>query len=131
MSKLIPFKANFQYHHNDNINKHFDEAIWKRLFEKNSELTTSILVHNHSVCFDIPYNKRDTKINLDFDQIHSTSPEKLEITDFRTNVEFKIDSKQVLVIQILDNNITFSNDKNEIYTVETNDNLRLIGKELS
>lgn len=126
MNELVPFKAHFEYYHNDNINKFFDETVWKRIFEGREKITSRVLVHNHSVGFNIPYNKRETKVNLDFDNIHSTYPEEVTINNFNVNLEFKINSKPIIVLQIIDNKITFSNDKDEVYTIDTNENLKLI-----
>lgn len=123
---LTPFKAHFEYRQSININKTIDEDLWKRVFEKSNTVTSCHFIYNHHIGFDIQYNKRGTMVNLDLTAIHTTRPENLTVNDYKTYLEFKINSKTIIVLQIIDNKITFSNDVNEVYTVETNDNLVLI-----
>ncbi|WP_062054321.1 hypothetical protein [Aquimarina longa] len=126
MSELIPFQAHFEYHHSDNFNTAFSETVWSRLFSESGTRDVKTIIHNNSDGFDIPYLKKGTKINLDFDQIHSVSPEKINKADYDQSVSFKFNSKPVEVLQIRNDEITFSNNNSEVYTVTLNDNLKLI-----
>ncbi len=123
---LTPFKAHFEYRQSININNTIDEDLWKRVFEKSNTVTSRHFIYNYHIGFNIPYNKRGTIINLDLTTIHTTHPENLTVNDYKTYLEFKINSKPIKVLQIIDNKITFSNDVNEVYTVETNEGLVLI-----
>lgn len=123
---LVPFKAHFEYRQSINIDKTIEENLWKRVFEKSNTITSRHFIYNHHIGFNIPYLKRGTMVNLDLTTIHTTYPENLTVNDYKTYLEFKINSKSVKVLQIVGNKITFSNDVDEVYTVETNDSLVLI-----
>jgi len=123
---LTPFNAHFEYRQSIDINKTIDEDLWKRIFEKSDTITSRHFIYSHHIGFNIPYNKRGTKVNLDLTTIHTTHPENLTVNDYKTYLEFKINSKPIKVLQIVDNKITFSNDVNEVYTVETDSALTLI-----
>lgn len=125
MSELKPFKAHFEYSFRGQFKDAFDKTVWSRIFYQNSERDTKTIIHDLSVGFNIPYNKKGTKINLDFDQIHSVYPEKVKESDYGQSVEFKFNSKPIEVLQIVKDEITFSNDSSVIHTITLSDELLL------
>lgn len=126
MSKLEPFKAYFTYSFVGNFKDCFDEIIWSRLFDKYPKRDVKTIIHNNSVSFNIPYIKKGTKINLDFEQIHSVFPIEITKSNYNCQVEFKFNSKPITVLQIDKDIITFSNEKSEVLTITMTDDLTLI-----
>lgn len=122
---LVPFKAHLEYSFKGDINKHFSLTYWSKIFSKVSEIDTKKLIFGSVPHLNIPYSKKDSKITLDLDKIHSVYPATLTKSDYEQSLEFKIDSKNIEVIQIDLDNITFSNTRAEVNTVTLNNSLKL------
>ena len=116
----------FQYTQKGNFKDCFNEILWNRLFKDSSQRILKEVIHNLNVSFDIPYSKKDSKINLDWNSIHSTSPEKFTIDDYNTFYEFSINSKPIEFIDESEGKYKFYNEKSEHKSVDVSDNLVFI-----
>ena len=96
---LKPFKAYFEYSQKGNFKDFFDELLWSRLFDEDNIRTVKSIIHNSSSMFKIPYLLSNSKINLDFEKIHSVTPENVSLNDRSQYFSFKFDSKPIKVIQ--------------------------------
>lgn len=123
---MSPTKGHFQYSQKGKFKDCFDSTIWENLFEQHSERTLKVVVHNNSVSFSIPYNKRDSQIALDLDSVHSTNPDKFSKKDYNSYYEFSINSEPVELIELSEGLYKFYNDKSELKFVEVSENLVFI-----
>lgn len=119
-------KGFFRYTQKGKFKDCFDETLWNRLFNDKLQRTLRVIVHNNNISFNIPYSKKDTPINLDWDSIHSTYPEKFKEKDYNSTYEFSINSKPVELIEEVEGKYKFYNEKSEHKSVAVSDNLTFI-----
>lgn len=119
-------KGYFKYTQKGEFKDCFDETLWNRLFSDNPKRTLRVVVHNNNVSFDIPYSKKGTPIDLDWDSIHSTTPEKFTKEDYNSYYEFSINSKPVEFIEESEGKYKFYNHKSEHKSVDVSDNLTFV-----
>jgi hypothetical protein len=123
---LIPFKAFFQLQFDDTLSKHILESTWNNIFSDKEQITGFYLARNISTSFNIPYFKKVANLNFDFDTISKVYSEFYKKSELHSNFRFNLNTYPITVLQILDNKITFSNNINEIFTVCTTEDLKLI-----
>lgn len=119
-------KGCFKYTQKGKFKDCFDETLWDRLFNENPQRTLRVVVRNNNVSFDIPFSKRGTPINLDWDSVHSTTPEKFIKEDYNSSYEFSINSKPVDFIEESEGQYKFYNDNSEHKSVDVSNNLTFV-----
>lgn len=127
---LTPFKAYFEYHFNDSTNKLIQKEELERYLSRKStdgkNVNTEKWVKSYLTGFELSIFKRTFPIPFDARTVHSIEPKNLRVTDSYQNVEFKVNSRPVEIIHLTPEEISFVNDKSEVYTVKTCDNTKLI-----
>lgn len=123
---LVPFKAYFEYNHSQRISETLSNTIWERAFEKSNSITSKWFIYSFHSGFNIPYLQEGTVVDLELNEIHSTSPDILHVKDYEKILSFKINSKPFTVTENTDKIITFYNKNNQGYTISKNDDLVLV-----
>lgn len=128
---LIPFKAKFIIAVNTTMKDFFknpDEISLKEKFIKVADK-----LGNVDIAKLINYNHLGSNmydeykhLHLKYNQVFDVSPSNMLVDDEDFSLSFKLQSSEVEVLQIIDEKVTFSNSLNEVHTVETHDNLKLI-----
>lgn len=130
MTGLIPFSAYFEYKFDGAINKLHEEENLKlflsRVSSDNETVVTKEFLKYYLVSADIPIFKRDRKIPFDVHSTHSIYPEIVRLENLKSTIEFKVNSENIEVIQINNDEITFVTSDKTVFTEKTSDSIRLV-----
>lgn len=80
---LVPFKAYFEYNHSQRISETLSNTIQERAFEKSNSITSKWFIYNFHSGFNISYLQEGTVVDLELNEIHSTSPDILHVKDYK------------------------------------------------
>jgi hypothetical protein len=125
---LTPFKAYFEFQYNDSLEKLYPENLEMHLektSEDNKTVKTATFLKKYLTGANISILKKETKIDFDYHTCHSIYPESFSISNLKQNIEFKIKSKEVDIIQIIKNDITFRSSNGEIRTETLDSQIKL------
>ena len=126
---LIPFKAYFEYTFKGRLSELFKENLetyLERSSEDSQTVNTANFIRIYLTGADLDIFKKDRKIDFDYHTRHSIYPDTISVSDLNQSIEFKIKSDEVEVLQILGDDITFSNSKKEVKTASITDIIHLI-----
>ena len=125
---LVPLKAYFEFHYNDNLNKIYPEYLdtyLQRSSDDGQTVKTATFLNNCLTSAKLPIFNKERKIDFDYHTLHSIYPESFSVTNLSQSVEFKIKSDEVTTIQILKDDITFKTSSGEIKTETLTDQIKL------
>lgn len=125
---LVPFKAYFEFHYNDNLNKIYPEHLetfLQRSSDDGQTVKTATFLKNYLTGAKLPIFLKDRKVDFDYHTRHSIYPESFSVTYLSQSIEFEVKSYEVTVIQILKDNITFKTSSGEVRTEALTDQIKL------
>ena len=126
---LSPFKAYFRLTLQDSINNIFDKDFWDELFKETNEISGNWLAKTALSDFKAPQLKRDANIKFDYDNVLNTYETLYTVNMYHSPIEIELNSYEVKVLQITEIGITFQDKENEVYTIKTDENFKLISVE--
>ena len=126
---LSPFKAYFRLTLQDSINNIFDKDFWDELFKETNEISGNWLAKTSLSDFKAPQLKRDANIKFDYDNVLNTYETLYTVNMYHSPIEIELNSYEVKVLQITERGINFQDKENEVDTIKTDENFKLISVE--
>lgn len=125
------FKAYFLFTFNGQLNTNFEDNETLQVYlDRKADKDGNVILDEFLKDFltTIFRNLFDSaqKIPFDLYLLHDVQPNKIKADNARTFISFKLKSKDVEVINIDSNKITFIKDNGTILTVESTEQLKLV-----
>ncbi|AWK04767.1 hypothetical protein HYN56_11245 [Flavobacterium crocinum] len=129
---LKPFKGKFILHVKTTMKNFFSNPNQVSLIDKYTNVADELgnvdiakFIKQYALGFS--KYKEYKHLQFNYHKASDLSPENLLNNDERDcQLTFKLESFDIEVLQIIDSKITFASSANEVYTIELNDNLKLI-----
>lgn len=121
-------KAHFTFEYNGKISDLFEnDFITEQTLSKIGQTNVSTLKYLRKVitASDLGLFKKDNPISLDYYSLYDIVPEQINCNNIDQRISFKLKSKSIHIIDLKNNNITFSNHDNKIINIEIPNNYKL------
>lgn len=119
MANTILFNGHFEYHFSGNLNELFDEdtlnLLLTRHYPNTPEVDVNTFLRDNLNVSILPVYKRTSKITFKYSDWQELNPQVITVDKY-SRISFIVISENVDVIQILKDDITFANSKNEVLT---------------